>query len=72
MGRRYCDRCIMVHDSQGRECDTVVLSMADNGMASRDVPLKFMSSGTVIGLKVINTAVSRTKRRLVLVCDREF
>ena len=57
---------------QGREWDTVVLSVADNGIESREVPLRFTSSQTPIGKKVVNTAVSRAKRRLVLVCDREF
>lgn len=70
--RRYRDCVMTVHGSQGREWDTVVLSVADNGAESRPVPLRFTSSGTPIGLKVINTAVSRAKRRLVIVCDRGF
>ena len=61
-----------VHGSQGREWDTVILSVADNGIASRDVPLRFTSSQTPIGMKVVNTAVSRAKRRLIVVCDRGF
>lgn len=72
VGRKYCDSVMTVHGSQGREWDTVILSVADNGIASRDVPLRFTSSQTPIGMKVVNTAVSRAKRRLVLVCDRGF
>ena len=72
VGRRYRDSVMTVHGSQGREWDTVVLSVADNGIESREVPLRFTSSQTPIGKKVVNTAVSRAKRRLVLVCDREF
>ena len=72
VGRKYRDSVMTVHGSQGREWDTVVLSVADNGIASRDVPLRFTSSQTPIGMKVVNTAVSRAKRRLVLVCDRGF
>ena len=72
VGRTYRDCVMTVHASQGREWDTVVLSVADNGIESREVPLRFTSSQTPIGKKVINTAVSRAKRRLVLVCDRDF
>ncbi len=70
--RRYRDCVMTVHGSQGREWDTVILSVADNGIQSRDVPYRFTSSETQIGLKVINTAVSRAKKRLVIVCDRAF
>lgn len=70
--RRFRDCVMTVHGSQGREWDTVILSVADNGIHSRDVPYRFTSSETSIGLKVINTAVSRAKRRLVIVCDRKF
>lgn len=72
VGRRYRDSVMTVHGSQGREWDTVVFSVADNGIASRDVPLRFTSSETEIGRRVVNTAVSRARRRLVLVCDRRF
>lgn len=72
VGRRYRDCVMTVHGSQGREWDTVILSVADNGILSRDVPFRFTSSETPIGLRVINTAVSRAKRRLVVVCDRGF
>ncbi len=70
--RRYRDCVMTVHGSQGREWDTVILSVADCGVISRDVPFRFTSSETPIGLKVINTAVSRAKRRLVMVCDKGF
>jgi len=69
---RYRDSVMTVHASQGREWDTVVLSVADNGVLSREVPFRFTSSADEMGLKIINTAVSRAKRRLILVCDREF
>lgn len=72
VGRKYRDSVMTVHGSQGREWDTVILSVADNGITSRDVPLRFTSSQTPIGMKVVNTAVSRAKRRLIVVCDRGF
>jgi len=69
---RYRDSVMTVHASQGREWDTVILSVADNGVLSREVPFRFTSSADEIGLKIINTAVSRAKKRLILVCDRGF
>ena len=65
-------RILTVHRSQGREWDTVVLSVQDGTGCNREVPLRFTSSLSDTGLKVINTAVSRAKRRLVVVCERDF
>lgn len=70
--RRYRDCVMTVHGSQGREWGTVILSVADNGIESRPVPFRFTSSSTAIGMRVINTAVSRAKRRLIIACDRCF
>lgn len=70
--RRYQDCVMTVHGSQGREWDTVVLSVSDNSVPSREVPYRFTSSMSGIGLRVMNTAVSRARRRLVIVCDRSF
>lgn len=71
VGRTYRDCVMTVHASQGREWDTVVFSVADNGVVSRDVPFRFTSSETEVGRRLVNTAVSRAKGRLVLVCDRD-
>ena len=70
--RRYADCVMTVHGSQGREWDTVVLSVSDNRVPVRDVPYRFTSSKTPIGMRLMNTAVSRAKERLVLVCDAGF
>lgn len=70
--KRYKDCVMTVHGSQGREWNTVILSVADNRIESRPVPFRFTSSATPIGMKVINTAVSRAKKRLIIVCDKEF
>ncbi len=69
------DNVTTVHKSQGREWDTVILSVADNRFVNegKEFQLRFTSTlGDSSGLKVINTAVSRAKRRRVLVCDKEF
>ena len=62
-----------IHRSQGMEWDTVILTVCDNydeiPSRSRNL-LQFTSTvGSAMGPKVINTAVSRARRRLVLVCD---
>ena len=47
--------CMTIHKSQGQEWDTVILSTVDTFMASNS--------------RLINTAVSRAKKHLVIVCD---
>lgn len=59
----FKDSILTVHRSQGREWDTVILSVVD----SRN-PF-FMNSELPIGRAVLNTAISRTRRKLILVCD---
>lgn len=67
------DQILTIHGSQGREWKTVIISVADNRSSQREVPLRFTSSILPnVGLKVMNTAVSRAKERLILFCDYEF
>jgi len=63
-------RIMTVHKSQGREWDTVILSVVD-GRFNRP----WFSDSTNQksgGLHVINTAVSRARKRLVIACDESF
>ena len=54
-----------IHSTQGREWDTVVLSVVDG-----EKPLLMDSQNRAVhGLEVLNTAVSRAKKRLIIVCD---
>ena len=56
-----------IHASQGREWDTVILSVVEKNN-------KFFMDSTnpdSNGLKIINTAISRAKKHLVLVLDYE-
>lgn len=56
-----------IHASQGREWDTVILSVVDkNNKWYTDT-----TSTKSNGLKIINTAISRAKKELVLVLDYE-
>ena len=66
---------LTIHKSQGREWDTVIVSVVDGHQNPEEKPLRFTSTqvieGARVGLKVINTALSRAKRRLIIVCDRD-
>ena len=56
-----------IHASQGREWDTVIVSVVESNN-------KFFMDSTNVncnGLKIINTAISRAKKELVLVLDYE-
>lgn len=68
------ENVLTVHGSQGREWDTVILSVADSGTVEREVQLRFTSTmdESSIGRKVINTAVSWAKKNLIVVCDKKF
>lgn len=63
-----------IHKSQGKEWDTVILSVCDGRACNKDKPPRFTSTTDPEsnGLKVINTALSRAKKRLVIVCDVEY
>ena len=72
------DRVLTIHSSQGREWDTVIISLVDcranenQGVLMRFTSILPIPGEEIKGLKVMNTALSRAKRRLVLVCDAEF
>lgn len=55
-----------VHRAQGLEFDTVILSCVDKADPF------FMNSNLHIGRSVLNTAVSRAKKRLVIACDVSY
>ena len=63
-------RILTVHASQGREWDTLIFSAVDNSPGS----LWFSDSLSPKsrGKAIINTAVSRARKQLVIVCDRSF
>ncbi len=61
-------KILTVHGSQGREWDTVILSVVDTSD-------KWFVDTTIQiskGLNLVNTAVSRAKRNLIIVCDRNY
>jgi hypothetical protein len=63
-------RIMTVHKSQGREWDTVIISIVD-GRFNRP----WFTDTTNVksrGIHVMNTAISRARKRLILVCDVDF
>jgi hypothetical protein len=61
-------KILTVHGSQGREWDTVILSVVDT------FDKWFVDTQRPIskGLHLINTAVSRARKNLIIVCDLEY
>jgi ATP-dependent exoDNAse (exonuclease V) alpha subunit len=57
-----------VHGSQGKEWNDVVLSIVDTDKMWFVNTLNQSSRG----MNVVNTAVSRAKKRLFIVCNYEF
>ena len=63
----YKENIMTVHKSQGQEWDTVVFSAVDT-TNKWFTTSRISKSG---GKQVLNTAISRAKKRLVIVCDYE-
>lgn len=61
-------KILTVHGSQGREWDTVILSVVD----TEDKWFVDSTNPISKGLNLVNTAVSRAKRNLIIVCDKNY
>jgi hypothetical protein len=61
-------KILTVHGSQGREWDTVILSVVDTNDKWFTDSAQLKSKG----LNLINTAVSRAKKQLIIVCDINY
>ncbi len=64
------DKIFTVHATQGHEWDTVILSVSDDGSAEKFFTDTLRQDSG--GAHVINTAVSRTKRNLIIVCNYNY
>ena len=62
------DSIVTVHGSQGREWDTVLFSVVDTTDKFFVDSLNQISDGK----KLVNTAVSRARKRIVIVCDYAY
>lgn len=67
-------KLLTVHGSQGREWKTVILSVVDYDYENPYVRPWFTDSTNKKskGLNLINTAVSRAKKELIIVCNVDF
>ena len=61
-------KILTVHGSQGREWETVIFSVVDTA-DKWFVDSKIIKSK---GLNLVNTAVSRAKKQLIIVCDKDY
>ena len=62
------DSAITIHQSQGREWDNVFLSVTDTSDKYFTNSLNPVSDGK----RIINTAVSRARKNLIIVCDYHY
>ena len=62
------DNAITIHQSQGREWDNVFLSVTDTSDKYFTNSLNPVSDGK----RIINTAVSRARKNLIIVCDYHY
>lgn len=60
---QYVNCISTVHKAQGLEFDTVIFSVVDRANAY------YANSSIPLGRSVLNTAISRTRHRLVIACD---
>jgi len=67
---RQEERILTIHKSQGREWNTVILSIVDGS----NIRPWFTDSTDPVsqGLYVLNTAVSRAQKKLIIVCDANY
>lgn len=69
------DKVLTIHSAQGREWDTVIISVCDGTACDEEKPPRFTSTewnGGNVGKKVMNTAITRAKKHLILVCDCKY
>lgn len=65
---RNDERVLSVHRSQGKEWDTVILSIVDTDRKWFSDSLNVQSKGKFL----LNTALSRTKDKLIIVCNYDY
>ncbi|MCB9096455.1 MAG: ATP-binding domain-containing protein [Arcobacter sp.] len=73
LGRKYFENIMTIHKSQGSEWDNVIFSVVDDSYSGKR---KMFFTDTLNenfkGLNLINTVVSRTKKRLIIVANEDF
>ena len=73
LDRKYFENIMTIHKSQGSEWDNVIFSVVDDSNSGkREMFFTDTLNENFKGLNLINTVVSRTKRRLIIVANEEF
>ncbi|MEF3191649.1 MAG: AAA family ATPase [Campylobacterales bacterium] len=74
LGRHWQERIATIHKSQGQEWETVIFSIVDNSWEDKGRRPWFTNTNSTLsaGLNLINTVISRAKKRLILVGDYTF
>lgn len=66
--RNCLDNILTIHKAQGQEWDTVIISVVDTTRRFFTDVNNFTSRGR----EILNTAISRSKRELIIVCDAQY
>ena len=73
LGRKYFENIMTIHKSQGSEWDNVIFSVVDDSnFGKRKMFFTNSLNHNFKSLNLINTVVSRTKKRLIIVANEEF
>lgn len=69
---RQKEQLFTVHKAQGREWDTVIFSVVDDGKPGREPWFTDVTNTQADADKLLNTALSRAKKELVLICNVNY
>lgn len=73
LGRDYYENIMTIHKSQGSEWNTVIFSVVDDSFfGKRKMFFTDSLNENFKSLNLINTVVSRAKKRLIIVANEEF
>lgn len=73
LGKSYFENIMTIHKSQGSEYDTVIFSVVDDSnFGKRKIFFTNSLNENFKSLNLINTVVSRAKKRLIIIANEDF
>ena len=73
LGKSYFENIMTIHKSQGSEYDTVIFSVVDDSnFGKRKMFFTNSLNENFKSLNLINTVVSRAKKRLIIIANEDF
>jgi hypothetical protein len=73
LGKSYFENIMTIHKSQGSEWNTVIFSVVDDSyFGKRKMFFTNSLNENFKSLNLINTVVSRTKRKLIIIANEDF